>query len=104
MSHPPPLLPWDAEFQATRPGMERAMRALVCVRGHFTDSMTLAPVAKPTRAVTVFMRIWLRPGTEKVFMEMAGIDEIKPPPLVHVGMDRAPVDDGRRPMRREVKP
>ncbi len=104
MSAPTMPLPWDAEFQATRPGMERAMRALVCVRGHFTDSMALAPVAKPTRAVTVFMRIWLRPGTEQVFMEMAGIDEIKPPPRVHVSMDFAPADDGRRPMRREVKP
>ena len=104
MSHPTPLLPWDAEFQATRPGMERAMRALVCVRGHFTDSMTLAPVTKPARNVTVFLRVWLRPGTEQVFMNMAGIDEIKPPPRVHVSMDVVPPDDGRRTMRREVRP
>lgn len=90
-------LPWDADCSATRAGMERFLRALVCVGGHFTDSFTLAPVTQPTRSVSVFFRIWLPQGCELRFLEMANIDELKPPPRVQVGLE-SPPDDGRRPI------
>lgn len=73
--------PWDAECDATKVAMERFLRALVVVRGHFTDSFSLAPVDKPSR-VTVFFRIWLIPGTEQRFVELAKIESLKPPPKI----------------------
>ena len=64
--------------------MERFLRALVVVHGHFTDSFSLAPVDKPSRA-TVFFRIWLKPGTESQFVEIAQIESVKTPPKVEFG-------------------
>ena len=83
-------LPWDADCDATRVGMERFLRALVCTRSHFTDSFTLAPVSKPTRGVTVFFRVWIAVGQEQAFLEMAGVDALKPPPRASVWMGPPP--------------
>jgi hypothetical protein len=79
-------LPWDAECDATKVGMERFLRALVCTKSHFSDSFSLAPVNTPSR-VTVFFRVWVPEGQEQRFLEMAKLDELKPPPRVQVGMD-----------------
>lgn len=98
-------LPWNCDCDATRAGMERFIRALVRVGGHFTDSFTLHTIEKPTRGVTVFFRIWLVPGTEQRFLSLAEIDEIKPPPRVDLGWsDSSPrdIDDGRRPIARAL--
>lgn len=73
--------PWDAECDATKVAMERFLRALVVVRGHFTDSVSLAPVDKPSR-VTIFFRVFLIPGTEQRFAELAKIEPVKSPPKV----------------------
>lgn len=91
-------LSWDVDCDATRAGLERFMRALVCTKSHFTDSFTLAPVDKPRR-VTVFFRIWVPEGSEQRFMEMANIPELKPPPRVSVGMD-APKEPLRQTLKR----
>lgn len=85
---------YDTDCTASGASMERFIRALCTVRGHFTDSFSLAPIDKPTRAVSVFFRIWLTPGTEHRFMEMAGV-EIKPPARVSVGCE-GPSDDESR--------
>jgi hypothetical protein len=77
-------VPYDAECDATRIGMERFFRALLAVRGHFSDSFSLAPIDTPSR-VTIFLRVWLRPGTEARFVELAKIREpLKTPPRVSV--------------------
>jgi hypothetical protein len=94
-------LPWDVDCDATRVGMERFLRALVCTRSHFTDSFSLAPVVKPSR-VTVFFRVWIPTGSEQRFLELAQVDELKPPQRVSVGMDR-PTEPLRETIRR-VKP
>ncbi len=92
-------LPWDAECMATRVGMERFLRALVCTRSHFSDSHTLAPIDKPRR-VSVFFRVWVPSGNELLFLEMAGLDALLPPPRAHVGMD-PPRDPLRKPFTRQ---
>lgn len=77
--------PWDAECDATRVGLERFMRALIVVKGHFTDSFYLAPVDKPTRGVTVFFRVWIPEGLEAKFALLAKpISPLKAPPRVSV--------------------
>lgn len=91
-------LPWDAECDATKAGMERFLRALVCTHSHFTDSFTLAPVDKPCR-VTVFFRVWVPEGHELRFLELARVDELKPPPRVAIGMD-PPTEPLREAIRR----
>jgi hypothetical protein len=85
---------YDTDCDANKTAMERFFRALVTVRGHFTDSFSLAPVDKPTRGVSVFFRVWLRPGTERRFCDLAGA-EIKPPGRVSVGTDGPPDDESR---------
>jgi hypothetical protein len=97
-------LPWDVDCDATRAGMERFIRALVCVRGHFSDSFTLYPVDKPQRGVSVFFRVWIPEGAEQRFLEMAGLDELKPPPRVQVGMDPPPAETKREPVLRAKTP
>lgn len=86
---------WDAECDATRAGMERFLRALVHVGGHFTDSFTLAPILEPRRGVTVFFRVWLLPGTEARFVELAKIEPVRPPPRVDLGMTCDDVEQQR---------
>ena len=93
-------LPWDAECDASRAAMERFLRALVCTDSHFTDSFTLMSVTKPTRGATVFFRVWIPAGSEQRFLELAQIDEVKPPMRVQVGLETPP-DDGRRAIRRQ---
>lgn len=85
---------YDTDCDATRAGMERFIRALVTCGGHFTSSFTLYPIDKASRHVSVFFRVWLKPGTERRFMEMAGV-EIKWPARVSVGME-GPSDDESR--------
>ncbi len=80
-------LPWGADCAATRVGLERFMRALICTGSHFTDSFTLAPVDKPSRGVTVFFRVWIPEGSEQRFMALALVDELTPPPRVQLGME-----------------
>lgn len=82
-------IPWDADCDATRVGLERFMRALVVTHSHFSDSFTLASVVKPGR-VTVFFRVWIPEGEEQAFMKLACIDEMKPPPRVALGMEPLP--------------
>lgn len=93
-------LAWDVEFDATKIAMERVMRALVVTSSHFTSSFTLAPVDKPTRGVSVFMRVWVPSGKEQRFLELAGLDELKPPPRVHVGMNTYPPGPARSSIKR----
>ena len=95
--------PWDTDCDATRAGMERFLRALVCTGSHFTDSHALAPVDKPAR-VSVFFRVWIPTGRERLFMDMANLDELKPPSRVQVGMEppKEPLRDAiRRTPRRK---
>lgn len=86
-------LPYDADCLATHAAMERFLRALVIVGGHFTDSFTLHPIDKASRSVSVFFRVWLRPGTERQFEELAKIDPIKQPPRVDLGLTSSLDDD-----------
>jgi len=80
-------LPWDVDIDATKIGMERFIRALVVTDGHFTDSFSLASVEKPSRFVTVFFRVWIKPGAEQRFLALAGVDKLRPPPVVNLNMD-----------------
>lgn len=97
-------LNWDAECDATRAGMERFLRALVCTDSHFTDSFTLEPVTRPKR-VSVFFRVWIPRGSEQRFLEMAQIDELKPPPMVDAGCsDIPPREQTRAKIVREATP
>ncbi len=91
-------LPWDADCDATRAGMERFLRALVCTGSHFTDSFALTAVDVPSRA-TIFFRIFVPEGREQYFMRLAKVDELRPPPRVHVGFDTDP-GNGRVALRR----
>lgn len=77
--------PWDADCDATKAGLERFMRALIVVGGHFTDSFSLAAVDKPTRGVSVFFRVWIPDGSEQRFAELAHVEPLKPPPRVSLG-------------------
>ena len=78
-------IPLDANCDATKVGLERFMRALIVVGGHFTDSFTLAPVVEPSRGVTVFFRIWLHPSTEARFAELAKVEMPTTPLKVDCG-------------------
>lgn len=93
-------LPWDAECDATKVGMERFLRALVCTGSHFTDSHSLAPVLCPSR-ITVFFRVWIPEGQEQTFLALSRGDELKPPPRVSVGMD-PPKEPWRPTIKRTV--
>lgn len=77
-------LPWDAECNTTRAAMDRFLRALVYVDGHFTDAHTLGNVMHPLRYVHVHFRVWLPEGREAEFVSLAKV-EIKPPPRVDLG-------------------
>jgi hypothetical protein len=95
-------LPWDVDVDATKVRMERFIRALVVVDGHFTDSFSLASVEKPSRGVTVFFRIWIKPGTEQRFLALAGVDRLRPPPFINLNMDdMKPAGDRRSAIVRE---
>lgn len=94
-------LNWDAECDATRAGMERFLRALVCTDSHFTDSFTLEPVTKPKR-VSVFFRVWIPRGSEQRFLAMAQIDELKPPPRVDLGWTADAPQPPREPQRAKI--
>lgn len=83
-------LPWDADVDGTRAGMERFVRALVCVGGHFTSSFTLGNDATKPFKDTVFFRVWIPEGKEARFLEVSTLEELRPPPRVHVGMDVYP--------------
>lgn len=78
--------PWDAEVDATRTGLERLMRALLVVGGHFTDSFSLAPVTERPSRVTVWLRVHLPEGAEERFRELAHLGEVRlrPPQKAHL--------------------
>ena len=93
-------LSWDVEIEATRVGMERLMRALVCTHSHFTDSFTLQSprlIEKPSRA-SVFFRVWITVGAEQRFLALAQIARLHPPPVVQVGMESP-----REPLRSAIE-
>lgn len=75
--------PWDTDTPASKVGLERFIRSLVSVRGHFTDSFSLAPIDQPSRGVSVFFRVWIPEGNEKRFEELSGL-KLKPPPKATV--------------------
>jgi hypothetical protein len=93
-------LAWDVDCSATRAAMERMLRALVCTGSHFTDSFSLGQVDKPS-AVTVFLRVHVPIGSEQRFLTLAGVDTLRPPPRVQVGMDMHPAEQ-RAAIVREV--
>jgi hypothetical protein len=76
-------LPYDAECNASKAAMERFLRALVEVDGHFTDSFYNHPLNKPH--TTVYFRVWLPPGTEQRFARLAQIEAVKPPAVPDLG-------------------
>lgn len=78
----PQLLPWDTDVSATRAGLERLMRALICVGGHFTDSFAFGPMDPPSR-ISVFLRVFIPEGREEEFKTRAKA-ELLPPPRVHL--------------------
>lgn len=96
-------LPWDADCDATRAGLERMVRALVVVDGHFTCSHLIgdrAKVAEPQRGYTIFFRVWIPIGREAEFAQHAKA-ELTPPPRIQVGMDvYPPIPDASNPNER----
>lgn len=89
-------LNWDTDCDATKTAMERFLRALVVVGGHFTSSFSLHPVATPQRGVSVFFRVWIPRGREARFVELAKV-ELKPPPRVSLGWSCDEPDDPPEP-------
>lgn len=79
MSAIPAKQPWDTECDATKVALERLMRGLLQTRSHFTDSFALADISKPTRGVTVFLRVWVPEGQEECLSRVAKIVLTKPP-------------------------
>jgi len=81
------MLNWDAECDASRAGLERFMRALVCTCSHFTSSFAPTSVATPSREIVTF-RVWIPVGMEQEFLSAAKVDVLAPPVNVQVGMDQ----------------
>lgn len=73
---------WDVDSLMSSAALERIMRALVTVGGHFTCAHTYG--GQHYRHQPVMFRIWLPVGTEEQFREIAKV-EIKPPPRVDLG-------------------
>ncbi len=72
------LNPWDTDTEASKVKLERFIRSLLVVGGHFTSSFSLAPIENPTRSVSVFFRVWIPEGNEKRFEELSGLKLKKP--------------------------
>jgi len=77
--------PWDTDCQATKVALERFVRSLVMVGGHFTDSFFLptGEVARPNRYTSVFFRVWIPVGQEERFKELSKM-KLAPPPRLQV--------------------
>jgi len=78
------LNPWDTDCEATKVGLERFIRALLCVQGHFTSSFTIGnyPLNVPSRGVSVFFRVHIPDGREREFEELSGMTLAAPPKIV----------------------
>jgi hypothetical protein len=76
--------PWDCDVDATRAGLERFIRALFIVRGHFTDSFALGPIDTPSRN-TIFVRVWIPHSRYAEFVRLARCAPLRKPARVIVG-------------------
>lgn len=87
-------LPWDTSCLATAAGLERMMRALVVVDGHFSDCFSAhrEHLAKPSRSAEVHFRVWIPEGWEQKFCDIAQAKLIEPP-RAQVGMGGPPSEE-----------
>lgn len=83
----PERRPWDVDLTMSKAALERYMRALVVVRGHFTDSMTLyGDPLNADRSVSLFTRTWIPDGRLAEFQRLARPEGVRPPARMQVGM------------------
>lgn len=73
------VYPWDCEIRYSAPALQAFTRALVTVRGWFTDSYVRGEVHPGSRSAELAFRIWLPEGTDAAFRELVPVLDLRQP-------------------------